>query len=122
VLLCKGVEQMQLLDDVRRAQDGHAIENMARQFNITPAQAEAAISAVLPEFSRAVERNTLNRGGLADLIAALGSGRHQAALENPNLFKSTELRDVTCSAARTSRGPSLPGRRCRLGWAPVSFR
>jgi hypothetical protein len=93
VLLCKGVEQMQLLDDVRRAQGGHAIENMARTFNVTPAQAEAAIAAILPEFSRAVERNTLNRGGLADLIGALGSGRHQAALENPNLFKSTELRD-----------------------------
>jgi hypothetical protein len=84
---------MQLLDDVRQAQGGRAIENMARSFNITPAQAEAAIAAVLPEFSRAVERNTLNRGGLADLIGALGSGRHQAALENPNLFKSTELRD-----------------------------
>ncbi len=84
---------MQLLDEVRQAQGGHAIENMARSFNITPAQAEAAIAAVLPEFSRAIERNTLNRGGLADLIGALGSGRHQAALENPNLFKSTELRD-----------------------------
>jgi hypothetical protein len=83
---------MQLLDEIRRAQGGHAIENMARSFNITPAQAEAAITAVLPEFSRAIERNTLNRGGLADLIGALGSGRHQAALENPNLFKSTELR------------------------------
>jgi hypothetical protein len=89
----KGIDQMQLLDEVRRAQGGKAIENMARNFNITPAQAEAAIAAVLPEFSRAVERNTLNRGGLADLIAALGSGRHQAALENPNLFQSAELRD-----------------------------
>ena len=84
---------MQLLDEVRRAQGGKAIENMARSFNITPSQAEAAIAAVLPEFSRAVERNTLNRGGLADLIAALGSGRHQAALENPHLFQSQELRD-----------------------------
>jgi hypothetical protein len=83
---------MQLLDAVRQAQGGKAIENMARSFNITPEQAEAAIVAVLPEFSRAVERNTLNRGGLADLIAALGSGRHQAALENPNLFQSPELR------------------------------
>lgn len=83
---------MQLLDEVRQAQDGKVIENMARSFNITPAQAEAAIAAVLPEFSRAVERNTLNRGGLADLIGALGSGRHQAALENPNLFQSAELR------------------------------
>jgi hypothetical protein len=91
--LRKGIEQMQLLDEVRRAQGGKAIENMARNFNITPAQAEAAIVAVLPEFSRAVERNTLNRGGLADLIAALGSGRHKAALENPNLFQSVELRD-----------------------------
>jgi hypothetical protein len=87
------VDLMQLLDEIRRAQGGRAIENMARSFNITPAQAEAAIAAVAPEFSRAVERNTLSRGGLADLIAALGSGRHKAALENPNLFQSTELRD-----------------------------
>jgi hypothetical protein len=84
---------MQLLDEVRKAQGGRAIENMARSFNITPAQAEAAIAAVLPEFSRAIERNTLNRGGVADLIGALGSGRHQAALENPNLFQSADLRN-----------------------------
>jgi hypothetical protein len=84
---------MQLMDDVRRAQNGKAIDNMARNFGITTAQAEAAVAAVLPEFSRAIERNTLSRGGLADLIGALGSGRHRAALENPNLFTSPQLRD-----------------------------
>ncbi len=36
---------MELFDIVRQAQGGHAIANMARAFNLTPEQAEAAVKA-----------------------------------------------------------------------------
>lgn len=77
---------MDLFDIVRQAQGGNAIANMARAFNLTPAQAEAAIKAVLPELARGVERNTLSRGGIADLIEAMGSGRAARTMENPAMF------------------------------------
>jgi hypothetical protein len=97
---------MQIMDVLKQAQGGNAIENMARSFNITPAQAEAAIKAVVPELSRGIERNTLSRGGLADLIAALGDQRHQAALQDPNLFKRPEAK----SAGNAILGHILGGR------------
>jgi hypothetical protein len=77
---------MELLDIVRQAQGGNAIENMARSFNLSPQQAEAAIKAVMPELARGIERNTLSRGGVADLVAALGTGNHAARLQNPAMF------------------------------------
>jgi hypothetical protein len=77
---------MELIDIVRAAQGGNAIANMARTFNLSPEQAEAAINAVIPELARGIERNTLSRGGVADLVAALGNSRHGELLQNPAMF------------------------------------
>ena len=77
---------MDLFDIVRQAQGGNAITNMARAFNLTAEQANAAVKAVLPELARGIERNTLSRGGIADLIKAMGSGRAAQTMENPAMF------------------------------------
>lgn len=77
---------MDLIDVIRQAQGGHAIDNLARAFQIPPAEAEAAVEAVLPELSRGIERNTLSRGGVADLIEAMGSGRAERTMDNPAMF------------------------------------
>lgn len=77
---------MDLIDFVRSAQGGRAVANMARTFNIAPEQADAVIQAVIPELSRRIERNTLSRGGLADLVNALGSGTHTRTLAKPDMF------------------------------------
>ncbi len=77
---------MELFDIVRRAQGGNAIANMARAFNLSPEQAEAAVKAVMPELARGIERNTLSRGGVADLVAALGDGPKIRNLESPAMF------------------------------------
>lgn len=64
---------MRILDHLDGTQDGsQAVENIAKAFAIEPAAAKAAVSAIVPELSRAIERNTLNRGGIADMVAALG--------------------------------------------------
>lgn len=77
---------MELLDIVRAAQGGNAIANMARAFNVSPEQAEAAVEAVMPELARSIERNTLSRGGTADLVAALGDGSKVRKLHDPAMF------------------------------------
>jgi hypothetical protein len=82
---------MDLIDIVRQAQGGNAIANMARTFNLSPQQAEAAIKAVLPELARGIERNTLNRGGVADLIEMLGDNRHGTNLQNPDMFGNRQV-------------------------------
>ncbi len=82
---------MELIDIVRQAQGGSAITNMARAFNIGPGQAEAALKAVMPELARGIERNTLSRGGVADLIAALGDRRKLENLNNPAMFGNANV-------------------------------
>jgi hypothetical protein len=77
---------MELIDIIRQAQGGRALANMARTFNLTPEQADAAVKAVVPELARGIERNTLSRGGIADLLEAMGSGRAVQIMNNPAMF------------------------------------
>lgn len=59
---------MTILDLVRSAPQGQDIATLARTFDVPPEQAEAAVAAVIPAFSRGIERASLSRGGLADLM------------------------------------------------------
>lgn len=83
---------MNLVDVLRQAQNGRAFDNLARTFGVTPAQAEAVVRAVLPQLSAGMERNTLSRGGLADLVNALGQG-HESVLDQPAAIGDPSVRD-----------------------------
>lgn len=83
---------MAIIDVLRQAQGGQAFDNLARTFGITSEQAEAVVRAVVPKLSEGIERNTLSRGGLADLVAALGQG-HDAALDRPDILGNDAVRD-----------------------------
>ena len=73
---------MQMHDTRRHDHGGEAVAVLAEAFEITPAQANAALRAVTRELAWHLERNTLSRGGLADLVQALGSGHHASYLED----------------------------------------
>jgi hypothetical protein len=75
-----------LLDIIDSAGDGAAIEAIARQHGVAPREARQVIAALLPQFSLALERNTLSRGGLADLVGALGQGHHAYVLDHPEVL------------------------------------
>jgi hypothetical protein len=81
-----------IYDELRAAQGGHALDNLSRQFGLTPQQAENVVRSVLPQISAQLERNTLSRGGLADLVNALGQGHHEAYLDNPSALSNPEVR------------------------------
>lgn len=77
---------MQALELIDKAQSGAAMANLARTLGITEAEARSATEAALPELAAAIERNTLSRSGLADLVTALGQGHHEQVLSMPTAW------------------------------------
>ncbi|MFM9942439.1 MAG: DUF937 domain-containing protein [Hyphomicrobiaceae bacterium] len=77
---------MKIYDLIASAQGGEAIANLARTAGITEAEAAAVVEAALPSLVSGIERNTLSRGGLADLVKALGAGHHEVILERPDVY------------------------------------
>ncbi len=69
---------------LKNAQGGEAISNLAKAFGMEPAQAEPAVHALLSALAKRVERNTLSRGGLADMVALLGTPEAGRALADPH--------------------------------------
>lgn len=70
-----------IYDVIRDAQSGEAIDNLASSLGIPPEQAALAVQTILPELVKGLERNTLSRGGLADLVEAAGQGHHASVLD-----------------------------------------
>jgi hypothetical protein len=65
------------------AHEGHALDNLAAQFNITPAEADAAVKAVLPPLSEHLLRQTSEPAAFGSFVGALGEGQHLAAFRDP---------------------------------------
>jgi hypothetical protein len=83
---------MQMHDAFRQMQAGSLTEELAAAFAVAPARAEAVLRAVAPEFTWCLQKNTLSRGGLADLVEALGSGHHIAYLSSGKAFADAAAR------------------------------
>ncbi len=76
---------MELLDILRTNNNADALAELGKRAGLSTSQTEAVLASVLPEISHRVSRNTLSRGGLADLLNLLGSAYHQAFLKDPAL-------------------------------------
>lgn len=64
------------------AQNGRAMEEMARQFGLSSKQVEDALAALMPAFSTGLKRNTANPADLGAFLQALASGRHVQYFED----------------------------------------
>lgn len=73
---------MNLMEIMQAAQGGHAMENLARQFNISTEQAQAAVGAVLPAMSMGLQRQAESANMMSQFLGALASGQHAQAFEN----------------------------------------
>ena len=60
-----------LYDVLANAQNGEAVDRLARQFNLTPQQAEEAVAALLPAISRGLKQSTETPEGLAGLLGMM---------------------------------------------------
>jgi hypothetical protein len=75
-----------------------AIGTVATAFGIDPALAGKAVGAVLPELAGRIERNTLSRGGIADLLERLGDPGYAEALDDPSRLATPEGRALGIEA------------------------
>jgi Bacterial protein of unknown function (DUF937) len=83
---------VQMQDALRPAQAGSAAEMLAKSYDISPMQARAVVREVEPAFAWGLETCSLNRGGLADLVEAVGRADSARYVANPNLFHDDAAR------------------------------
>ncbi len=73
---------LNLFEMLANAQNGNGIDALARQFNLSQQQAQAALQALLPAFSQGLKRNTADPYGVGDFLAAMSSGQHAKYFED----------------------------------------
>ena len=73
---------MPLYDMMMNAQNGDAMQAMARQFGLNESQMEQAMAALMPAFSTGLKRNASNPMDMSNFLSALASGQHAAYFEN----------------------------------------
>lgn len=110
-----------LFDTLANAQNGHGIEMLARQFNLSQQQAQLAVEALLPAFSQGLKRNTSDPYGVGSFLTAMASGQHAKYFEDASqafapqgvdegngilghLFGSKELSRAVASQAAQATG------------------
>lgn len=71
-----------LFDMLNNAQNGDAIAALARQFNLSQQQAQAAVEALLPAFSQGLKRNVADPYGFGAFLTAMASGQHGKYFED----------------------------------------
>jgi hypothetical protein len=80
------------IDIMRAAQGGQAIENMARQFGLTPDQTRHAVAALLPAFAMGLQQAASRPDHLEQIFEAMRSGRYDAFFESPRSAFSKKAR------------------------------
>ncbi len=73
---------LSLYDMMMQAQNGKAMEVMARQFGLAQEQATKAVAALMPAFSEGFKRNAANPYDFAAFLQALTSGNHTQYFED----------------------------------------
>ena len=73
---------LSLYDMMMQAQNGHAVDLMARQFGLAQEQAVKAVAALMPAFSEGFKRNAANPYDLAAFMKALTTGEHAKYFED----------------------------------------
>ena len=73
---------LSLYDMMMQAQNGSAVDAMARQFGLAQEQAAKAVAALMPAFSEGFKRNAANPYDLAAFMKALTTGDHAKYFED----------------------------------------
>ena len=61
-----------LYEMLDNAHDGEAMTAIGSEFGLTPTQAEAAVTALLPAISTGLKRSTATPDGLGNLFSLMG--------------------------------------------------
>jgi len=81
------------VEQLAGGRDSAAVRNLAQAFGISPEQAQTTLRTVMPEMAQELERLTLSRGGLADLIEIYGRAQHETVIDDAALTRRNGVRD-----------------------------
>jgi hypothetical protein len=81
---------MNLFDTIMAAQGGGAVRRLGQDFGLNEEGTSSALQALLPALATGLRRNTQSEGGLESLLGALGSGRHERYLDDPDTLGQQE--------------------------------
>ncbi|VTZ22354.1 conserved hypothetical protein [Methylocella tundrae] len=79
-----------LYEILQNAQNGQAVDNLAKQFNISPEQADAAVKALMPEISSAFLKRSAEPAAFGSILGALGDTQHIAAFADAAAAQTRE--------------------------------
>lgn len=82
-----------LMEMLTQGGNGAAFQAIARQFGVTPEQAEQAAAALMPAFSQGLKRNAADPMGFMTFMNAMAQGNHVRFFDNPEAAASQEGRD-----------------------------
>jgi hypothetical protein len=78
-----------LYEILQGAHGGQAIENLAKQFNISPEEADAAVKALTPALSEAFLSKSSEPHALGSMFSALEENHHALAFADPAASQSS---------------------------------
>jgi hypothetical protein len=81
-LLERTEKMIPLFDMMMQAQNGNAMDVMAKQFGLAQEQMAKATAALMPAFSTALKRNTANPYDFSTFLTAMSSGNHVQYFED----------------------------------------
>jgi hypothetical protein len=74
---------MPLIEMLTKMQNGEAVAELSRQFQLSQEQTQAAIAALMPAFGQGFRHNAHDPFGAGQLLAAIASGQHSRFFESP---------------------------------------
>ncbi len=101
---------MTILDILRSPEAQASLRSLAAAYGITPEQLDAVLKAILPALTARMERNTLSRGGIADLMAEMGRPEHARVLADPARVGTEDATAVGIGALDTVFGSKAVSR------------
>ena len=85
---------MNLLDLLLGSDNSGAMDQLAKNFNLSPDQTQAAVKELIPALTRGMQKNTSSEPGLDELLEALKTGNHGSYLDAPtNLGQASTTND-----------------------------
>jgi hypothetical protein len=99
-----------ILDILRSPEAQASLRSLAAAYGITPEQLDAVLKAILPALTARMERNTLSRGGIADLMSEMGRPEHARVLADPARVGSADAAVAGIGALDTVFGSKATSR------------
>lgn len=81
-----------LLDLMRAAQGGAAMENMSQQFGLSVDQTRRSMEALMPAFALGFQRSAADPTGFSTLLRMMGSGQYAGFFEQPGMAFTARAR------------------------------